>query len=168
MSGERNGTLEVVDLYERIWMWASAALIVLFLGAILFGAATQAIHPPSHVETVNPATLGEHAEFGNPGVTRRADGSVVVTLVAEMFSFNPDPIEVPAGRPVTFRLTSADVVHGLEVVGTNANVMVIPGYVSQFTMTFPRPGEYLVLCHEYCGLLHHEMVGKLIVAEEGR
>lgn len=152
-----------VDLYEKIWMWASAVLIVLFVGAILFGAASQAIHPPSHIETVDPTRLSEHPEFGSPGVTTRPDGSVVVSAVAEMFIFSPDPIEVPAGRPVTFRLTSPDVIHGFEVVGTNANVMVIPGYVSQFTITFDRPGEHLVVCNEYCGLLHAGMVGTLIV-----
>lgn len=166
MTAEAKAMHDIVDLYERIWMWASAALIVLFLGAIVAGAAAQAIRPPSHVETVDPARLAEHREFGNPGVTARADGSVVVTLVAAKFNFTPDPIRVPAGRPVTFRLTSSDVIHGLEIVGTNANAMVIPGYVSQLTMTFAKPGEYLVLCHEYCGLLHHAMVGKLIVEED--
>jgi cytochrome c oxidase subunit 2 len=148
-------------------MWASAGLIVLFLGAIVWGAASQAIHPPSHVETVDPTRLSDHPEFGNPGVTPRADGGVTVTLVASQFNFSPDPITVPAGRPVTFRLTSSDVIHGVEVVGTNVNAMAIPGYVSQLTVTFERPGEHLVLCHEYCGLLHHAMVGRLIV-EGGR
>jgi cytochrome c oxidase subunit 2 len=80
-----------------------------------------------------------------------------------MYSFNPDPIEVPANRPVTFRITSADVIHGFEVAGTNANAMAIPGYVSQFTIMFNKPGEYLLSCNEYCGLLHHMMAGKLIV-----
>lgn len=156
-----------VDLYERIWLWMATGVIVLFLGAILVGVGSQAIQPPSHMETVDPTTLLDHPEFGDPGVTMRPDGSVVVSVVAEMFFFSPEPIEVPAGRPVTFRATSPDVIHGLEVVGTNVNVMVIPGYVSQTTVTFDRPGEYLVLCHEYCGLLHHEMVGRLIVTEEG-
>jgi cytochrome c oxidase subunit 2 len=89
----------------------------------------------------------------------------VVTVVAEMFFFDPDPIEVPAGRPVTFRLTSPDVIHGFEVVGTNANAMVIPGYVSEFTTTFAKPGEYMVVCHEYCGMLHHNMGATLVVQE---
>lgn len=155
-----------VDLYERIWMWMAAVVIALFLGAIAFAVGTQAIQPPSHLETVDPTTLLDHPEFGNPGVEIHDDGRVVVSMVAEMFFFSPDPVEVPAGRPVTFRITSPDVIHGLEVVGTNANAMVIPGYVSQFTLTFDEPGEYLILCHEYCGLLHHEMVGRLIVHEE--
>jgi cytochrome c oxidase subunit II len=152
-----------VELYERIWMWAAAALIVLFLGAIFVTAGVQAIQPPSHLETLDPTTLGTHPEFGTPVATTRPDGSVVVPVVAGMFAFMPDPIEVPAHVPVTFRITSADVIHGFGVVGTNANAMAIPGYVSQFTVTFSTPGEYPIACNEYCGLLHHAMVGKLIV-----
>jgi cytochrome c oxidase subunit 2 len=155
-----------VERYEKLWMWGAGLIIVLFLGAIVFTAAVAAVHPPSHVETVDPATLDTHPEFGKPGVTMQADGRVVVTGVAAMFSFSPDPIEVPANRPVTFRLTSPDVIHGFQVVGTNANTMVVPGYVSQFTITFSRPGEYVIACNEYCGVAHHAMVGKLIVKAE--
>ena len=154
-----------VDFYERIWMWAAGAIIIVFVGTILLMAGVQAVHPASHIETIDPTTIGEHPEFAVPAVTRRPDGTVVVSVVAAMFSFSPDPIEVPANRPVTFRLTSSDVLHGLQVVGTNVNAMAVPGYVSQFTYTFPKPGEYLITCHEFCGLFHHTMVGKLIVTE---
>lgn len=154
-----------VDLYERIWMWAAAGLVVLFLGTIVATAALQAAHPPSHLETVDPTTLSSHPEFGEPRVTPHEDGTVTVSVRTETFSFTPDPIEVPANRPITFRITSPDVLHGFQVVGTNANAMAIPGYVSQFTVTFPRAGEYVIACNEYCGVLHHGMVGKLIVKE---
>jgi cytochrome c oxidase subunit 2 len=152
-----------VELYERIWMWIGAGIIVLFLGSILVPAVTMAVHPPSHIETLDPTTLSTHPEFAAGAVTTHPDGRIVVSVVANMFSFGPDPIEVPANRPVTFRVTSGDVIHGFEVIGTNANAMAIPGYVSQFTITFPKPGEYVIACHEYCGLMHHAMVGKLIV-----
>jgi cytochrome c oxidase subunit II len=152
-----------VDLYERVWMWAATGLIVVFLGAIFVTAAAQAIQPPGHIETVDPTTLLSHPEFGKPTITTRPDGSVVVPVVAGMFSFTPDPIEVPAKVRVTFRLTSPDVIHGFEVMGTNANAMAIPGYVTQFTVTFDTPGEYGIACNEYCGTLHHAMVGRLIV-----
>ena len=154
-----------VELYERIWMWAASFLIVAFLSTIFVMTGLHAITPPSHFETVDPATLASNPEFGSPGVRPGPDGGVIVSVVAEMFDFNPSPIEVPAGRPVTFRLTSADVIHGLEVVGTNANAMAIPGYVSQFTVTFDHPGEYTIACNEYCGLLHHNMVAKLVVKQ---
>ncbi len=152
-----------VDLYERMWMWAAAVIIVLFLGAMVVTTAVQAVQPPSHVETIDPTALANHPEFAQPAVTARPDGSVVVPVVTAMFSFAPDPIEVPAHVPVTFRITSADVIHGFAVVGTNANAMALPGYVSQFTVTFAKPGEYTIACNEYCGLMHHAMVGKVIV-----
>jgi len=31
------------------------------------------------------------------------------------------------------------------------------------TTTFDTPGEYLVVCNEYCGLAHHLMQGTVIV-----
>ena len=49
-----------VDLYERIWMWAAAALIAAFLGAIVVTTATQAVQPPGLLETIDPTKLAEH------------------------------------------------------------------------------------------------------------
>jgi len=152
-----------VNVYERLWMWGAGGLIVLFLAVIGITAVTQAVQPPSHIETINPATLMDHPEFGDPQVKVGPDGKVTVSVVAEMFQFRPDPIEVPVNTPVMFRITSADVVHGFQIIGTNANAMAVPGYVSQFTMTFTKAGEYDIACNEYCGLMHHGMVGKITV-----
>jgi cytochrome c oxidase subunit 2 len=49
------------------------------------------------------------------------------------------------------------------VTGTNANTMIVPGYISQFTTVFDAPGDYLVTCHEFCGNGHHAMYGRIIV-----
>ena len=157
-----------VEFYERIWMWVAVGLLVLFVGTVLLSAGIAAVHPPSHMETVDPQRIASYPEFAHPSVKVQPDGSVVVSVLAEMYSFTPNPIEVPANRQVTFRLTSSDVIHGFEVVNTNANAMAIPGYVSQFTVTFTKPGEYTIGCNEYCGVLHHYMVGKLIVKEESK
>jgi cytochrome c oxidase subunit II len=154
-----------VDLYERIWMNFAAVLVAVFVASIAITAASQAIRPPSHLETIDPAHVAEAPGFSDPGVVARPDGSVVVSVVAEMFAFTPDPIVVPAGRPVTFRLTSPDVIHGFLVPGTDANAMVVPGYVTEFTVTFPEAGHHLVVCNEYCGLLHHQMQAELVVEE---
>ncbi len=154
-----------VDLYERLWMWGAGAIIALFLGSIGFAAASQGRLPPSHVETIAPRTAMSDPRFADRGVSINPDGSVDVTMVAMLFAFQPNEIRVPAGRPITFRMTSIDVIHGFQIVGTNANTMVIPGYVSQFTTTFDTPGEYLIVCNEYCGLDHHVMAATLIVEE---
>ena len=151
-----------VPLYEKLWMWASGVLIVAFLTTIVVGVAGSALQPPSHVETIDPRTVWSDARFAKRGVTVNEHGATVV-LIAMMFAFQPAEIRVPAGRPVTFRMTSADVIHGFQIVGTNGNTMVVPGYVSQFTTVFRTPGEYLIVCNEYCGLSHHLMSAKLIV-----
>ena len=153
-----------VPLYEKVWMWASGVLIVAFVTTLAVGLAAGALQPPSHVETVDPTKVWSDPRFTNRGVTVAADGkSATVVIVGMMFAFTPDSIAVPAGIPVTFRITSADVTHGFEIVGTNANTMVVPGYVSQFTTTFTRPGKYLIVCNEYCGMGHHVMSGTLLV-----
>lgn len=152
-----------IDLYEKIWIWAALGMIVLFLGAIAFTTFAQATRPPSHVETIDPATVRADPEFGRPGVTVDGEGRIVVVVQAFMFAFLPREIRVPAGEPITFRVTSPDVVHGFQIVGTNGNTMVVPGYVSQFTTVFDRTGEYLIVCNEYCGLAHHTMHSRLIV-----
>jgi cytochrome c oxidase subunit 2 len=153
-----------VPLYERIWMWAAGGIVVTFISMVFAGALGIALQPPSHVETVDPARVFTDPRFAARGVTVSPNGATVVS-VGMMFTFDPREIRVPAGRPVTFRITSSDVTHGFQIVGTNANTMVVPGYVSQFTTTFARPGEYLIVCNEYCGLGHHQMYGKLIVEE---
>ncbi len=152
-----------VDLYERIWMWFAVAIIVVFISMTGVAAFARNIHAPSHVETIDPAQALSDPRFANQGVATGPDGRVTVTMVAGTFFWLPMEVRVPAGRPVTFRLTAIDVVHGFEVAQTNVNTMVIPGYVSQLTYTFDRPGEYLVVCNEFCGTGHHTMSGKIIV-----
>ncbi|HXV85548.1 MAG TPA: cytochrome c oxidase subunit II [Gemmatimonadales bacterium] len=152
-----------VHPYERFWMWAALAIIVLFLGTMAVGLLGQGLQPPSHVETIDPGGVWSDVRFAERGVSSHPDGSVTVTGLSMMFAFQPAEIRVPVGRRVTFRLTSADVTHGFQIVGTNGNAMVVPGYVTQFTTVFPQAGEYLIVCNEYCGLGHHAMMGKLIV-----
>lgn len=153
-----------VPLYEKIWMWAAGVIIAAFLITIAAGVAGSALQPPSHVETIGPTKVFADPRFAEPGVVATERGATVV-VVAAMFAFQPNEIRVPAGRPVTFRLTSPDVIHGFQIVATNGNTMVVPGYISQFTTTFTRPGEYLIVCNEYCGLAHHIMSATLIVEE---
>ena len=152
-----------VERYERYWMWAATGMLALFTGAIVATAVAGSAHPPSHIETVDPETLDVAGEFASPGVVTGPGGRVTVVMRAELYVFRPTVVRIPAGRPVTFRITSADVLHGFQVVGTNVNLTVAPGYVSEVTTTFDTPGEYLVVCNEYCGLAHHLMQGSIVV-----
>ena len=84
-------------------------------------------------------------------------------MVGQTFIFRPNEIRVPAGADLTFTATTIDVMHGLNIEGTRVNMMLIPGQISRNTYRFDEPGEYLIICHEYCGAGHHTMSGKIIV-----
>ena len=44
-----------------------------------------------------------------------------------------------------------DVTHGLILLGTDLNLMAVPGVVNYSRVKFDRPHDYQLLCHEYCG-----------------
>jgi cytochrome c oxidase subunit 2 len=58
-----------------------------------------------------------------------------------------------------------DVQHGVKILRTNVNMMILPGQVSTLSATFEEPGTYQFICHEYCGAAHHTMYGQIIVEE---
>ena len=154
---------------ERRWAIVVAAIIVLLLATMIFTGVHWAAMPPSRVETIDPRTLHVSGEFveSNLGTGIERDGKVVVRLIAQQYSFEPQCIVVPAEMPVTFRGTSTDAIHGFIIGKTNANVMLVPGFVATFTTTFDKPGEHLMPCHEYCGTGHAAMWAKVqVIAPE--
>ncbi len=156
-----------VHTYEKVWLGAAMVLIVFFIASVTYGAigAGVAMVDDSE-ETIDPDTLGEDDRFGDPRVEQVGDDEYEVYAVARTFVFQPDPIEVPEDSTVTFYITSGDVIHSFSVVGTNANVMVIPGEVATMTVEVDEPGEYGIVCNEYCGPGHHDMEGLLVVQPE--
>jgi cytochrome c oxidase subunit 2 len=143
------------------------AITVLLVGVVVYTSAHWGFHPPSHVETIDSTSLHKGGEFSesNLGTVIAPDGSALVRVVAQQYAFVPSCILVPAGRPVTIRLASADVVHGFLVQGTNVNAMVVPGYVTTVRTTFKDPGERLMPCHEFCGVGHQAMWARVRVVE---
>jgi cytochrome c oxidase subunit 2 len=144
---------------ERRWAVVVGIIIALLVATMVVTGLQWAAMPPSRVEAIDPRTLHVSGEFveSNLGTAVGPDGAVVVRLVAQQYSFVPACIVVPADMPVTFRGTSTDAIHGFIVGTTNANTMLIPGFVATFTTTFPKAGEALMPCHEYCGTGHEAM-----------
>ena len=155
-----------VDLYERIWMWGVAVVLAAFFISTAVAAYGRQIHPPSHIETIDPKTAISDPRMSPQGVSVDADGRVHLRVVGVTFAWLPAEATVPAATPITFHITAADVVHGFQIVGSNGQAMAVPGYISQFTTKFMTPGEYLIVCNEYCGVGHHMMAGKLIVVPQ--
>jgi cytochrome c oxidase subunit 2 len=64
---------------------------------------------------------------------------------------------VPGNRPVSFALTSSDVIHAFWIPEERFKRSAIPGRVNRFDMEFETPGHEEGLCSEYCGLRHSAM-----------
>ena len=152
-----------VYLYELAWILPSVAIPVGMLAALLVTAFGAGIHLPGYEGRVDPTRVAQTPPFDQPGVVEVGPGRYEARMVAGIWFFAPGEIRVPAGSTVTFVATSRDVVHGFMIHGVNVNVMLLPGQVARATARFDRPGEYLFVCHEYCGIAHHTMWGKVIV-----
>jgi cytochrome c oxidase subunit 2 len=152
-----------VYLYELAWILPSIAIPVGMLVALVVTAFGVGVHLPSVEGRVDPTKVAQTAPFDQPGLVQVGPGRYEAHMVAGIWSFAPNEIRVPAGSSVTFVITSRDLVHGLMVHKANVNVMVLPGQIARVTGRFDRPGEYPMICHEYCGVGHHTMWGKVVV-----
>jgi len=150
---------------ELRWGLVTAAAVSVIMVFVIFAGVVMHINPPSNVERINPQNLHLSAEFteANLGTKVEANGQVTARIVTTQFAFVPRCIVLPADTPVTLRLSSPDVIHGILISGTNVNTMVVPGYVSQVHTVFRRTGDLLMPCHEFCGLGHSEMLATVRV-----
>jgi len=143
--------------FEEIWLVFAVIIIVGSMVITGYQAFAQEMGPPSHKETIDPQKVDQTAPFDSPGVFETGDNEYEVVMTLEAFNFNPGDIEVPVGSTVEFIMTSKDVIHGMQIIDTNVNAMIVPGHIQTISQTFNEPGEYLILCNEYCGTGHQLM-----------
>jgi len=72
-------------------------------------------------------------------------------------------IYLPLGEPVTFRLTSDDVIHSFWVPSISGKMDMIPGRVNELTVTANELGRFRGQCAEFCGLSHPLMAFEVVV-----
>jgi cytochrome c oxidase subunit 2 len=168
-TGSDHGAGEAVAARtERLWATMSIVIIGVLVGMAALIGIHQATMPQGRVETADPKMLHLSGEFteSNLGSAIEADGSVTLRAIGQQYSFTPQCVVVPAETPVTLRATSADVVHGMLIEGTNINVMLVPGYISELPIRFKAPGEHVMPCQEFCGIGHQGMWGKIKVVDK--
>ena len=99
------------------------------------------------------------------------DGAFPVTVRAQMWSWSfqyPDgrtmnELVVPAGKPIELKLESADVIHSFFVPAFRLKEDCVPGRQNTAWFRSDKIGEYQVLCAEYCGDQHSEMLATVRV-----
>lgn len=85
--------------------------------------------------------------------------------IAEDGGWSPDVIKANVNEPLNLKLTSDDVVHGFAVGQMDMqSVDVLPGKVTDITLTFDKPGIYTFFCARWCGINHWRMRGTIEVS----
>jgi cytochrome c oxidase subunit II len=153
--------------FEKAWLTFGIGSLLVFLTVLGVSAFYLGNQPPSCLATIDPEKVDTTAPFNEPGLKKveGKDWDYELVYAASAFSYSPAEVEVPYGAKVKIIATTKDVVHGFEVAGSNINMMLEPGYISEHVTTFDKTGEYLIVCNEYCGVGHHMMSSKIKVVE---
>jgi len=104
------------------------------------------------------------------------DGALVppgedVFIAAYRFNWAGTPVVLETGTEYDVHLSSYDVQHGFSIrpehtLSKQMNFQVLPGYEWVLPMEFDEPGEYHVICNEYCGNGHRTMHGTVQVVDD--
>ena len=103
-----------------------------------------------------------------PLIARKAAAQGAIEVHARMATdggWTPEVIQAQAGVPLHLRLTSDDVTHGFAVGQSGQpGVDVLPGKMTDLTLTFDKPGTYTYYCTRWCGSDHWRMRGTIQVS----
>ncbi|MFY0990382.1 cytochrome c oxidase subunit II [Halomonas sp. C05BenzN] len=66
-------------------------------------------------------------------------------------------LAMPAGEPVDFHVTGADVIHAFWVPRLGGKIDMIPGRVNRIRLEADEPGVFGAQCAEFCGSQHAHM-----------
>jgi cytochrome c oxidase subunit II len=137
---------------SHIWLevgWSSA-LFVLFMFMFAWGARAyvEMKRPPQHAMEINVVGKQWMWKIQHPGGQREID-----------------ELHVPVNRAIRLVMTSEDVIHCFGLPAFRIKQDVLPGSFSTEWFTATKTGEYHLFCQEYCGTLHSQMVGRVVVME---
>jgi cytochrome c oxidase subunit II len=123
-------------------------------------------------ETITVAEFEQSAarfmkEGGLPDGSVRADHDKPIYVLATQYTFTPNTIRLAAGEQYELNMMSTDVVHAFSVQmgNTSYNAVVMPRAVTALKLRPVKPGKYLVVCSEYCGIGHDYMYFSIVVEE---
>jgi cytochrome c oxidase subunit 2 len=99
-------------------------------------------------------------------------GSVQIQVLAQMFTwifvYNNDKesenlLVVPEHTPIKLNIESLDVIHSFYLPAFRVKVDAVKKFPTYVWFRTKDPGEFDIMCAEYCGIDHSKMLAKLKV-----
>ncbi len=160
---------------ELSWITISFLWGLLMFGMMVYWHLTGDQNLSNEAYRINPDVYAEKVEAAAEEYMVREDensGMPVVHpppgsdvyMLARLWEWWPI-LELEEGKEYRLHLSSLDWMHGFSLQPANINLQIHPNYEMVLTVTPDKAGEYGVVCNEYCGIGHHQMLGKLIVVK---
>jgi cytochrome c oxidase subunit II len=132
---------------EVLWFAIPTVIVVgLFItSALVLNNINEEAAEPAAVINVRAFQWGWRFDFEDTGVTLTSRPD------------DPAAISLPVGEPITFVISSNDVVHSFYIQEFLVKRDAIPGKENRLAITINEEGTYDGQCAEFCGLLHSEM-----------
>ena len=96
--------------YEKGWLAFSLAMLFVFIALIAYTLATHTagVIPAGKLERVDPTTVRQEGPWADPAqaVVQTGPNQYTVYVLAFAFGYQPNPIEVPQGAEIVFKITS--------------------------------------------------------------
>ena len=96
---------------------------------------------------------------------RAQDEPRVIVITAKRFEFSTNQITLAKGETVKLQIKSEDVTHGLFVRPLGIDTEIVPGRVTELTVTPETAGTYRAICDHFCGAGHGGMKMTIVVRE---
>jgi cytochrome c oxidase subunit 2 len=105
----------------------------------------------------------DEGDTGIPVVRPPAGGDAY--LIGRLWDWWPI-LELQKDQTYRLHLSSLDWLHGFSLQPVNINIEVHPNYEMILTIRPEQTGQFGVVCNEFCGIGHQNMVGRIYVVEK--
>lgn len=109
------------------------------------------------------------------GLREVPEGAIEIAVTGQMYSWlflydndkeTENELVVPKGKAIKLNITSTDVIHSFYIPAYRIKVDAVKGLETYAWFYADEVGEYDVLCTEYCGVGHSEMIALLKIVPE--
>lgn len=158
---------------ERLWIglaltWCLILFLMMpywhFKGKQNSTGESYRVTPTAFMERVNRFVAAHKVdEYKGIPVVEPPPGSDAY-LMGQMWRWYPI-LKLKKGQTYRLHISSIDIQHGFSLLPMNMNFQILPGYDHVLTITPTSSGENQVICNEFCGIGHHNMVGQILVKD---
>ena len=109
------------------------------------------------------------------GLRNVPEGALEIDVIGQQFSWifmypnekvTENELVVPQGKPIKLNITSEDVNHSFFIPAFRIKMDAVAGLESYTWFFADELGEYDILCAEYCGIAHSEMLAILRIVPD--